>query len=245
MSSEREGWASEATPWPTVVSKESYVVSKEPLHSLKRASTIFKRNLHRKRTATYSEIGYMYIYIYRFFFLLLFVLLHIPKSALHITWEGNMGERGCPAAYHWKTSSCTATHCNTPAAHSHTLTHTINSPERGRGAREAAPRSTVCKRVRALQHTATQLQHTPTQPVKPPEREGQASKAAPRPTVGKRVRTAPQAAHTRTPKRHVKIHHLIQRVMSHMNEACHVWMSHVTYEWVMPCRFWMSHVTYG
>jgi len=38
-------------------------------------------------------------------------------------------------------------------------------------------------------------------------------------------------------------------IMSHMNESCHTWMSHVTYEWVMPhinepCHAWMSHVTY-
>jgi len=34
-----------------------------------------------------------------------------------------------------------------------------------------------------------------------------------------------------------------------MNESCHIWMSHVTYEWVVPhmnesCHIWMSHVTY-
>jgi len=34
-----------------------------------------------------------------------------------------------------------------------------------------------------------------------------------------------------------------------MNESCHIWMSHVTYEWVMShmnesCHIWMSHVTY-
>jgi len=38
--------------------------------------------------------------------------------------------------------------------------------------------------------------------------------------------------------------------MSHMNESCHMWMSHVTCEWVMShvnesCHIWMSHVTYG
>ena len=37
--------------------------------------------------------------------------------------------------------------------------------------------------------------------------------------------------------------------MLHMNESCHMWMSHVTYEWVMSrmnesCQIWMSHVTY-
>jgi len=37
--------------------------------------------------------------------------------------------------------------------------------------------------------------------------------------------------------------------MSHMNESCHIWMSHVTYEWVMShmnesCHIWTSHVTY-
>jgi len=39
-------------------------------------------------------------------------------------------------------------------------------------------------------------------------------------------------------------------VMSHMNESCHIWMIHVTYEWVMShmtewCHIWMSHVTYA
>jgi len=34
-----------------------------------------------------------------------------------------------------------------------------------------------------------------------------------------------------------------------MNESCHIWMIHVTYEWVMSrmnqsCHVWMSHVTY-
>jgi len=34
-----------------------------------------------------------------------------------------------------------------------------------------------------------------------------------------------------------------------MNESCHIWMGHVTYEWVMShmkesCHLWMSHVTY-
>jgi len=38
-------------------------------------------------------------------------------------------------------------------------------------------------------------------------------------------------------------------VMSHMNESCHTWMSHVTHEWVMlhideSCHIWMSHVTH-
>jgi len=38
-------------------------------------------------------------------------------------------------------------------------------------------------------------------------------------------------------------------VMSHINESCHMWMSHFTYEWVMShmnesCHIWMSHVTY-
>jgi len=34
--------------------------------------------------------------------------------------------------------------------------------------------------------------------------------------------------------------------MSHMNESCHIWMSHVKYEWVycyLCCHVWMSHVT--
>jgi len=39
-------------------------------------------------------------------------------------------------------------------------------------------------------------------------------------------------------------------VMSHVNESCHMWMSHVTCEWVMSYmnesrHIWMSHVTYG
>jgi len=39
------------------------------------------------------------------------------------------------------------------------------------------------------------------------------------------------------------------RHVTHMNESCHIWMSHVTYEWVMShmnesCHIWMSHVTY-
>ena len=38
-------------------------------------------------------------------------------------------------------------------------------------------------------------------------------------------------------------------VMSHMNESCHVWMSLVTYEWVMShihesCRMCVLHVTH-
>jgi len=38
-------------------------------------------------------------------------------------------------------------------------------------------------------------------------------------------------------------------VMSHMNESCHVWMSHVTYAWVMShmnesCHVWMSNAIY-
>ena len=38
-------------------------------------------------------------------------------------------------------------------------------------------------------------------------------------------------------------------VMSHMNESCHIWMSHVTYEWVMShmnasCHIWMRHIMY-
>jgi len=37
--------------------------------------------------------------------------------------------------------------------------------------------------------------------------------------------------------------------MSRMNEACHIWMRHVTYEWGMlhmneACYIWMRHVTY-
>ena len=38
-------------------------------------------------------------------------------------------------------------------------------------------------------------------------------------------------------------------VMSHMNESCHIWTSHVPFEWVMSqmnesCHIWTSHVTY-
>jgi len=38
-------------------------------------------------------------------------------------------------------------------------------------------------------------------------------------------------------------------VVSQMNESFHIWMSHVTYEWVMShmnesCHIWMSRVTY-
>ena len=37
-------------------------------------------------------------------------------------------------------------------------------------------------------------------------------------------------------------------VMLHIDEPCHIWMSHVTFEWVMShlnesCHTWMSHVT--
>jgi len=37
--------------------------------------------------------------------------------------------------------------------------------------------------------------------------------------------------------------------MSHMNESCHIWTSHVTYEWVMShmnesCHIWISHITH-
>jgi len=50
--------------------------------------------------------------------------------------------------------------------------------------------------------------------------------------------------------RHVWISHVTcQWVMSHINEPCHISMSHVTYEGVMSymnesCHIWMSHVTY-
>ena len=30
-----------------------------------------------------------------------------------------------------------------------------------------------------------------------------------------------------------KLYYTCQRVMSHTNESCHIWMSHVTYEWVI------------
>ena len=44
-------------------------------------------------------------------------------------------------------------------------------------------------------------------------------------------------------------HVTFERVMSHLNESCHIWMSHVTFEWVMShlnvsCHIWMSHVTF-
>ena len=37
--------------------------------------------------------------------------------------------------------------------------------------------------------------------------------------------------------------------MSHMNESCHIWMSHVTYEWIVAhmnesCLIWTCHVSY-
>ena len=37
--------------------------------------------------------------------------------------------------------------------------------------------------------------------------------------------------------------------VARVNESCHVWVSHVTYEWVMSrvsesCHVWVSHVTY-
>jgi len=44
-------------------------------------------------------------------------------------------------------------------------------------------------------------------------------------------------------------HVAYERVMSHMNESCRIWMIHVTYEGVMShmkksCHIWMRHVTY-
>ena len=44
-------------------------------------------------------------------------------------------------------------------------------------------------------------------------------------------------------------HVTYQRVMSHMNESCHIWMSHVTYQRVKSrmnesCHIRTSHVTY-
>ena len=43
--------------------------------------------------------------------------------------------------------------------------------------------------------------------------------------------------------------HLLHVCDSTYDESCHIWMSHVTYEWVMShmnesCHIWMSHVTY-
>jgi len=49
---------------------------------------------------------------------------------------------------------------------------------------------------------------------------------------------------------HVGTSHVTyERVMSHMNESCPIWTSDVTYEWVMShmnksCHVWTSHVTY-
>jgi len=45
------------------------------------------------------------------------------------------------------------------------------------------------------------------------------------------------------------IHVTYEWGMSHMNESCHVWMRHVSHEWVMSrmneaCLTWMSHVTW-
>jgi len=39
------------------------------------------------------------------------------------------------------------------------------------------------------------------------------------------------------------------RVMSHVNQSCLIWMSHVIHGWIMlhihnACQIWMSHVTY-
>jgi len=39
-------------------------------------------------------------------------------------------------------------------------------------------------------------------------------------------------------------HATYEWVVSHMNESCHIWMSHATYECVMSHIEWMSHVTY-
>jgi len=43
--------------------------------------------------------------------------------------------------------------------------------------------------------------------------------------------------------------HIHEWVMSHMNESCLIWMSHVSYEWVMShmnesCLIWMSRVSF-
>jgi len=49
---------------------------------------------------------------------------------------------------------------------------------------------------------------------------------------------------------HVWMSHVsYEWVISRINESCHTWMSHVTYEWVMShmnesCHMWLSHVTY-
>ena len=49
---------------------------------------------------------------------------------------------------------------------------------------------------------------------------------------------------------HVQMSHVTyERVMPRMNDSCHVWMSHMTYERVMSrmnesCHVWTSHVTY-
>jgi len=51
-------------------------------------------------------------------------------------------------------------------------------------------------------------------------------------------------------KRHIWISHVTYEwVLSHMNESCHIWMNHVQYEWVMShmnesYHAWMSHVPY-
>jgi len=57
--------------------------------------------------------------------------------------------------------------------------------------------------------------------------------------------------HIRVKSCHVWMSHVTYEwVMSRMNESCHVWMSHVTYEWVMSrmnesCHILISHVPYA
>jgi len=44
--------------------------------------------------------------------------------------------------------------------------------------------------------------------------------------------------------------HIYMSCITWMTEACHIWMSRVTYAWVMsymnePCHIWLSHVTFA
>ena len=49
---------------------------------------------------------------------------------------------------------------------------------------------------------------------------------------------------------HVWMNHVTYECsMSHHNDSCHIWMIHVTYEWVLSrvsesCSIWMCHITY-
>ena len=60
-------------------------------------------------------------------------------------------------------------------------------------------------------------------------------------------------SHTNASSCHIRMRHTYKCVMSNMNASRHIWMSHVTYEWVKykwvvsytnEPHIWMSHVTY-